>query len=385
LKDLQAKTQDLSPSNEVDASDRLLTAKLLKAQDEERRRISRELHDSIGQYLVAVKMNLGRLRTKLNGQAEQEFDLAERMIDDALTEVRTVSHLLHPPDLELLGLRASMIWYAEGFQKRSGIKISVDLPESLPRLKPDAETALFRVAQECLTNARRHANASHVDLRMAANADQFQMEVTDNGKGFSDLENCRQGVGILGMQERLNELGGTLHVESGKGTGSSVIATIPLPQNLLAQPRRLPAPQAKSGLVADRARIFLVDDHALLRRGVRALLETQPDFEVCGEAGAAREAIESIQQLRPDLVLLDLQLPDADGWHVIREVRRSALAVKILVFSHHEVSYVQRSAKNAGCHGSVSKAGTPAELLDAIRTVLAGNTYFGPLAYAASP
>lgn len=379
----QQKSELAPASNLPDKPDRSFTARLLKAQDDERRRIGRELHDSVGQYLVALKMNLGRLHTKLGAKADHEIGEAERMLEEALTEVRTVSHLLHPPNLELLGLRSSLLWYVDGFQKRSNIKTSTDIPESLPRLTPEAETALFRVAQECLTNARRHAQASHVALRMAVDDQWFQLEVTDNGKGFSDLENCRQGVGILGMQERLGELGGSLRVESGKGKGSSVIATIPLEPSRLAQPATEVLSQPAPAPNGNRARILLVDDHALTRRGVRSLLETQSDFEVCGEAGTAKEATERAKELRPDIVILDLQLPDGDGWGVIRSIRKAEFDAKFIIFSHHDGSYVQRSAKNAKCQGAISKASPPTDLISAIRAAIAGDTYFRPETFSA--
>ena len=384
MKDQQS--EFAAASNLPEKPDPAFTSRLLKAQDDERRRISRELHDSVGQHLVALKMNLGRLRSKLGTKADQEISEAEHMLDDAISEVRNVSHLLHPPNLELLGLRASMLWYTEGFEKRSGIATFAEIPDSLPRLKPEAETALFRVAQECLTNVRRHAQASRVVVKMAADDELLQLQITDNGKGFSNLENCCQGVGILGMQERLNELDGKLRVESGKGSGSSVIATIPLEENRFQQPltelarepdrspESLPSyiPQA----LGAHPRILVVDDHALTRRGIRSLLESTQEFEVCGEADSVKSAVKQIEELRPDLVILDLRLRDGDGWHVVRQVRRAGLTVNIIIFSHLDSEYIHRSAKNAHCQGALSKGDPPADLVNAVHAVMRGETFF---------
>jgi two-component system, NarL family, sensor kinase len=213
------------------APERSLTARMLAAQDEERRKISRELHDSVGQSLAAVKMGLSRLKRKLGPRELKELEDAEKLIDEVLTEVRTVSHLLHPPSLDLMGLRSSLVWYAEGFQKRAGIQTDIEIPESLPTLPEHAEIVLFRLVQECLTNVHRHAQASRVIVRVAVQSSGLRLEVTDNGKGFAPLDRSRRGVGILGMQERLKELNGVLHIESRPGKGSSVLATIPLEEN----------------------------------------------------------------------------------------------------------------------------------------------------------
>ena len=211
--------------------ERSLTARLLAAQDEERRKISRELHDSVGQSLAAVKMALGRLKRKLGPREVREIEDAESLIDEVLAEVRTVSHLLHPPSLDMMGLRSSLVWYAEGFRKRAGVETDIEIPEPLPKLPENVQIVLFRLVQECLTNVHRHAEASHVMVRVALNPSELQLEVTDNGKGFAPLDRSLQGVGILGMQERLKELSGILRIESIPGKGSSVLATIPLAES----------------------------------------------------------------------------------------------------------------------------------------------------------
>src|SRR5215469_15320070 len=187
-----------------------LASRILQAQDDDRRKIGRELHDSVGQGLVAAKMSIAKFKRDHSIEEGSPLDDAMRALDSVIQEVRTVSHLLHPPELELMGLRASLAWYVDGFQQRTGIRTKLDAPSELPPLPSDSATTLFRVAQECLTNIHRHAQASSVVVRIEVTQGELQLEVSDNGKGFADLNACRQGIGILGMQERLRELGGKL-------------------------------------------------------------------------------------------------------------------------------------------------------------------------------
>ena len=212
-----------SSSTSSGVSDTSLSAKILEAQDNERRRISRELHDSVGQSLVAAKLALGKLKQKFT---DADLDEADQRVDEALNEVRTVSHLLHPASLELLGLRSSILSYVEEFERRTGIRTSVDVPDRLPKFDEVTTTALFRIIQECLTNVYRHAKASAVTIRLNVTAQEFRLEIVDDGLGLQN--GAREGVGIRGMRERLKELGGTLYVESGENLGSSVTGVIPL-------------------------------------------------------------------------------------------------------------------------------------------------------------
>jgi hypothetical protein len=221
------------------------------------------------------------------------------------------------------GLRSAIISCADAVQQRGGINVSLDIPERLPQLHRNAQTALFRVVQECLTNVHRHANASTVMLQVTVTASQLRLEVKDNGVGFRKLDHCTEGVGILGMRERLKELGGALQVESAPSAGTTMIATIPLDKNgadtASAKDADLPSLSSTS---SSGARILLVDDHELMRRGVRSLLETQTDLEVAGEASSSQEALEQLERLRPDVVVPDLQTPDGSGWSVVRGVKK---------------------------------------------------------------
>ena len=217
---------------------REMSAHLLRAQDEERRKIARDLHDSVGQYLGAIAMALAPL---IQRAKELPRDLPER-VEQAIeitkscaTEVRTISHLLHPPLLEEMGLSSAVRWYAEGFAERSNIRVQLDVPDDLDRFGSDIELALFRVLQESLTNVHRHSGSNVARVSVGADAHRVWLEVRDHGKGIPRKEGrlaFRPGIGTTGMQERINELSGTIELTSDQ-TGTLVRAVIPLP----ARPR----------------------------------------------------------------------------------------------------------------------------------------------------
>lgn len=229
---------------------RVLSARLIRIQDEERRRIARELHDSLGQYLAAAKINLDVLATaKHNGNAIYLRD-AKQLIERAISDTRTLSHLLHPPLLDEAGFGTAARWFVEGFGSRSTIATTLEMPPNLHRLPSEIEIALFRILQESLTNVHRHSGAKKVEVRLVLDESTVSLIVEDHGKGISPDVLARfaesgtnVGVGLAGMRERAKELGGTLEVHSSKkGTRLLVVIPIPAessesaPSNALTQP-----------------------------------------------------------------------------------------------------------------------------------------------------
>ena len=218
------------------ASLRALSTQLMHLRDEERRRISRDLHDSIGQHLASAKMSLQTMAKSLpkdDAESQRLLRETEEIFDTAARETRTASYLLHPPLLDEVGLPAAVRWYAEGYTQRSGISLEVEIPGDLPRLSIDKETALFRIVQESLTNIHRHSGASKAVIAITAKDNVMRLEVRDNGKGIvnpnsADLSKRTiiPGVGILGMRERLRDLEGNLEITAENGT--RIIASLPI-------------------------------------------------------------------------------------------------------------------------------------------------------------
>jgi PAS domain S-box-containing protein len=230
---------DVTSMKKAQETLRELSGTLLNSQEQERRRIARELHDSTGQVLAALEMNLHRLNDLvpvLRDTLSSSSDLAAI----CSKEIRSVSYLLHPPLLEDLGLVFTLRDYAEGFATRTGIEVTLDLPGDPPRFSPDLETALFRVAQEALTNIHRHAATSDAHVRLMVSADEIVLQVEDHGQGIppellADEERSlsRMGVGMRGMEERLRQLGGCLDIRS-SGEGTTVTARLPISQDTVA-------------------------------------------------------------------------------------------------------------------------------------------------------
>lgn len=195
-----------------------LSARLITSQDEERRRLARELHDSTAQSLSALEINLSALvSTSDPADAKRLAREAAAISRQVCDELRTMSYLLHPPLLEEAGLAFAIRWFAEGFAKRNGIPVNIDVPENFPRMPAEIETALFRVVQESLSNIYRHAGASKAWIALSRDEDgMIALEIRDNGEGLPDDFSLARssGVGLAGMRERMRELGGTLEIES---------------------------------------------------------------------------------------------------------------------------------------------------------------------------
>jgi|tagenome__1003787_1003787.scaffolds.fasta_scaffold20988663_8 PAS domain S-box-containing protein len=211
-----------------------LAARIQSVQDEERRGIARELHDSVGQLLAAIGMNLNRFRKESPTSNSLLMPLIEDsavMVEQVSKEIRTISHLLHPPLLDVAGLSAAIRWYIDGFSERSGIHVEVDIPSDCGRLSSEAEIAIFRVVQECLTNVYRHSGSKRCSIAMRKEPGRLRVEIRDAGRGMPSRKKGNgkhsSGLGLRGMQERLRQFGGTLEVNSTE-QGTVVVATLPL-------------------------------------------------------------------------------------------------------------------------------------------------------------
>jgi signal transduction histidine kinase len=231
---VQERTQELlNASQEL----RELSARILQAQDEERRRIARELHDGAGQLLAALGMeasNLSSESDRLSARAALSLSNIGSFVAQMTKEIRTMSHLLYPPLLDEVGLESALTEYVNGFAQRSGIQVSLDLPAAIERLDRDHELSLFRIVQESLTNIHRHSGSKTASIRIVRDDGALMLDVRDEGRGMtgerlSEIQSRGSGVGIRGMRERVLQLSGTMSIES-DGSGTRIRVLIPTPK-----------------------------------------------------------------------------------------------------------------------------------------------------------
>lgn len=227
--DLHRKTQQLE----------MLTNRITTLRDEERRHVARELHDSVGQILAAISMNNALLASEsdeLKPEVVKRVSENTALTEEALKQIRTISHLLHPPLLDEAGLASALHCYVEGFSERSKIDVKLEVPQKFVALSKEMELAIFRVVQECLTNVHRHAGSPTAAIRIVQDDACLRVEIEDAGRGIapqtgpSNGPSVQLGVGLRGMRERLRQFGGTLHVNS-DNHGTRVTAVLPIPRS----------------------------------------------------------------------------------------------------------------------------------------------------------
>ncbi len=226
----QALQAEIGERRFAEESLRLLSGQLLRLQDEERRRLVRELHDGATQNLMALSMNLSAVRETVPPGTNGHNAFAEclKLVDESLEEIRTISFLLHPPLLETMGLSCALPNYVQGFSGRSGILVNLDMPADLGRLGRDVEITLYRIVQEALSNVHRHSRSRTARITLSPGLDSVTLEVADQGCGLPHSpDGHRLGVGITGMRERVRLLGGSLELKSGN-LGTTIRVVLPL-------------------------------------------------------------------------------------------------------------------------------------------------------------
>ncbi len=230
-------SRELKERRQAEQAVQHLSSRILRVQDEERRRVARELHDSIGQVFAVLKMNLEMISRTLGKSDPQQIQqlLAESRtaLEIGLSGARTLSHLLHPPLLDEMGFASAAKWLAEGFSQRSAIKVKLEISENLPRMEQDVELTLFRILQEALTNIHKHSGSPSVDISVKIDGVNVFLRIRDYGRGIpaTVIENFKRskaglGVGLAGMRERVRDLGGHLDLKS-DGNGAVVEASVP--------------------------------------------------------------------------------------------------------------------------------------------------------------
>ena len=332
--------------------------RLIAAREEERLRLRRDLHDGLGPTLAALVFKVGLIRDSVRvDPARSERLLIElgRETKDAIADIRTLVYALRPPALDELGLVGAVREQAALLAETAGLDIVVESPE-LPELPPAVEVAAYRIVIEALTNASRHANASRcdVDLRLA---DGLELDISDDGIGLAD--DCRPGVGLRSMRERAVRTRRALRRGAFSGRRHD-------------DPRESPGRSMSGSL-----RVLIADDHPLFRQGLRAALDETPGIDVVAEAADGAESVRLAIELAPDVVLMDLQMPELSGVDATRRILEARPETHVLVLTMFDGDSSVFAAIRAGAKGFLLKGADQQDVERAIRTVAAGEAVFG--------
>jgi DNA-binding NarL/FixJ family response regulator/anti-sigma regulatory factor (Ser/Thr protein kinase) len=342
---------------------------------EERERIGRELHDDLGQVMGYVSVQSQSALERLGQQElEQVRAILQQLVQvagEAHEDVRQyILGVRTRPPRPAQDLFTALEEYLESLRQRYGLVVSVSWPKDLLQspLAPEVETQLLRIIQEGLTNVRKHAGVAAAELLFTLYADRLQVVIEDGGRGFDPVASLQDAghFGLQIMQERAESAGGTLEVRSRPGEGTRLI--VQLPRSLVL---------ADDGLFGRGLRVLLVDDHPLYLEGLRSLLATR-GVQVVGEAHDGQEAQAQAQALRPDLILMDVQMPRCDGVQATRRIKTTWPEIKIVMLTMAANEETLFEALKAGASGYLLKSLDGARFFSLLRQVMEGGTIISP-------
>ena len=362
---------------------RTMAQTLTLTEQRERKRMAGELHDYLAQLLVIGKMKLSNIHAQIQsigGAAVTLFQEIDQTFSKALDYTRTLMAELSPPVLHELGLPAALQWLAAQMKKdRLTVEVRLGTPD-LPLPEPQA-ILLFHSVRELLLNVAKHAGTTHAILTLDVSDHLLKIAVQDQGKGFKtgSLEPTQPGhqFGLFSVKERMEELGGWLRVESAPGRGTTVTLGLPFRSavttpDLSVSEQQVSPPHAKAAGVR---RVLLVDDHAMVRQGLRAILDHYPDLFIIGEAADGREAVSMATRRTPDVIIMDINMPRMDGIEATKRIKKEHPETVIIAVSVNDTPQVRESMQHAGASAFVSKEEAGERLYETIMALTSTTTY----------
>lgn len=369
----------------------LLLARLLASQldrrdlgiAEERNRLAREIHDTLAQSLSALVLDLSVHADRLRAEAPELVSEAVGMrilALEALQEVRRSIWNLQPGRLEGRTLAEAIKAEAAGLE-RFGISATLEVRGQPGELPPTVETALLRIAQEALANVRKHSAATTALVTLEFLDADITLRVDDNGRGIAPSAGTTPtlagGFGVHSMRERARAAGGDLVLHARLGGGTTLECILPRGGQAVSLP---PAPAQPTTPIAPSISVGIIDDHALVREGLRRLLESAPGITITFDAGDGQSGIDLIRRHTPDIVLLDIQMPRMTGLQVLEQLRQANFNTRAIILTTFSQDEMVFQAVRLGARGYLLKETTGVELQNAIRAVAAGGTLLTPVA-----
>lgn len=386
---VEARTRELA-----DSQDRLraLTTDLNLAEHRIRKQLATDLHDYLAQLLVLSRIKLGQAKLEeVTPAAAQAMTEVQEVMDQALAYTRTLVAQLSPPILNEFGLLMALRWLADRMQRELAVVLeSETMTESLP-LSEEQSVLLFQSVRELLMNIVKHAGTNEARITVAQSEASLSITVSDRGAGCDVVAaetGLEAGFGLFSIRERMKALGGSFDVRSVSGEGTIAILTLPLDREPLSAAERgdesvaratltralsleagTPGVQRSdhmSSFLGPKIRVLLVDDHQMLRQGLRTIVNEHPRLEVVGEASDGLEAIELVRALKPSVVVMDVNMPRCDGVQATRRIKEECPEIQVLALSMHDSTDMFERMKQAGACGYLTKESAGAQLCKAI-------------------
>jgi CheY-like chemotaxis protein len=345
-----------------------------RAEQRERQRIARLLHDDLQQLLVSAKMRMRLLQTGSgNGRG---MDEVTDLIDAAINSSRLLTSQISPPLLEDAGLEAGLRWLVRFMQEHHKLKVDLEVSLGSEPMDLSDRDFLFQAARELLLNIVKHANVRSARVRASAHHRRALLEVMDQGSGFDPdlLKGDREGMGLRTLWERVRLLGGTLVVDTHPGDGCRIRLNLPLeeldPSGDKKKEKDLPLPLRQpiaAAPASERVRVLIADDHRVVREGLQSLLNREDWLEVVGQAADGREAVLMTRELEPDVVIMDISMPELNGIEATRIITGENRHVKIIALSMHQQEEMASAMVAAGAKRYLTKGGPTEDLVQAVR------------------
>lgn len=361
---------------------RALAADLFLTEERERRRLASELHDHIGQDLALARIKLDAL---LDAALEPEQALiasaAREFVGQALDDARSLTFEVSPPVLHELGLAAALKWLATRTAEQHKLDVECRIEEWREELTEEVRVLFFQAARELLFNALKHAQASRVELALSTQEQQARLTISDDGVGFDPVaaltrSSHAKGYGLYSIRERLQYIGGECAIESAPGAGARITISAPVSGGPFAG--RAPSFSTPAAGEENPIRVVLADDQLLMRQGLRSVLDHEPGISVIGEASNGKEAIELTRELRPDVVLMDIDMPGVDGIAATRAIVHESPGVKVIGLSMFADRRYVAAMLTSGAAGYLLKDCAVADLARAIYAVDGDLTFLSP-------